>query len=149
MINTVFGFFVCFLKYILLIMLLQLSHFFLPFISPLPCTPTPTRIPQLLSSCPWFVRISSPASPFPILFLTSPCLFVPTIYASYSLYLFSHSSPSHCLLVTLHVISISVVLFLLQWFAQFAFVFVLGVVVNNCEFAVLFTVSIFDLLFLR
>ena len=28
-----------------------------------------------LSSCPWITRISSLASPFPILFLTSPCLF--------------------------------------------------------------------------
>ena len=94
-------------------MLLQLSHFFLPFIPPLPCTPTPTRIPRLLSSCPWFVRISSPASPFPILFLTSPCLFVPTIYASYSLYLFSHSPLCPSPLLTFHVmISISVILFL-------------------------------------
>ena len=28
-----------------------------------------------LSSCPWFVHISSLTSPFPTLFLTSPCLF--------------------------------------------------------------------------
>ena len=27
------------------------------------------------SSCPWFVHVSSLASPLPILFLTSPCLF--------------------------------------------------------------------------
>ena len=53
------------------------------------------------------------------------------------------------LLTTLHVISISVVLFLFQFFAQFSFVLVLGVVVNNCQFAVIFTVPIFDLLFLR
>ena len=40
-----------FLKYILLIMLLQLSHFFPPFYSPLPCTPLPTNIlpPQFMS----------------------------------------------------------------------------------------------------
>ena len=28
-----------------------------------------------LSSCPWVIHISSLASPFPILYLTSPCLF--------------------------------------------------------------------------
>ena len=32
-------------------------------------------------------------------------------------------------------------------FAEFSFVLGLGVVVNNCEFAVIFTVHIFDLLF--
>ena len=31
-----------------------------------------------LSSCPWVVHISSLATPFPILFLTSPVYFVPT-----------------------------------------------------------------------
>ena len=64
-----------FLKYILLIMLLQLSPFFLPFIPPLPCNHLPSSIPLPLSSCPWVIHISSLASPFPILFLTSPCLF--------------------------------------------------------------------------
>ena len=63
-----------FFKYILLIMLLQLSHFFLPFI-PLHLVPClPPSFPHL-SSCPWVIHISSLASPFPILFLTSPCLF--------------------------------------------------------------------------
>ena len=63
-----------FLKYILLIMLLQLSHFFLPSI---PLHPVPPLLPAFchLSSCPWVVHISSLASPFPTLFLTSPCLF--------------------------------------------------------------------------
>ena len=63
-----------FLKYILLIILLQLSHFFLPFI---PLRPAPPLVPAFpcLCSCPWDVHISSLASPFPILFLTSPCLF--------------------------------------------------------------------------
>ena len=31
--------------------------------------------PLRLSSCPWVIHISSLASTFPILFLTSPCLF--------------------------------------------------------------------------
>ena len=45
-----------------------------PPYSPLPGTLPPTRILPF-SSCPWVVHISSLASPFPILFLTSPCLF--------------------------------------------------------------------------
>ena len=52
------------------------------FLFPLPFTPSspstlhppPFSVPPL-SSCPWVVHISSLASPFPILFLTSPCLF--------------------------------------------------------------------------
>ena len=51
-----------------------------PFLSPLysppPCVLPPTCIPPLpLSSCPWIIHTSSLASPFPILFLTSLCLF--------------------------------------------------------------------------
>ena len=42
---------------------------FLPLYSPPPAFPHP------ISSCPWVVHISSLASPLPILFLTSPCLF--------------------------------------------------------------------------
>ena len=75
-----------FLKYISLILLLQLSHFFHLFI-PLHPAPTPPPAFPHLSSCPWVLHISSLASPFPTLFLTSP-YFVPTIYASYSLYLY-------------------------------------------------------------
>ena len=56
----------------LLIMLLQLFHL-LPLFPP-PCTHPLTHIPPL-SSCPWVVHISSLASPFPTLFLTSPYLF--------------------------------------------------------------------------
>ena len=53
--------------------------------------------------------IFSLAPPFPILFSTSPCLF-----CTYQLcFLFPvPSPPSHSLLITLHVISISVILFL-------------------------------------
>ena len=36
--------------------------------------PFPVAIPSL-SSCPWVMQINSLAIPFPILFLTSPCLF--------------------------------------------------------------------------
>ena len=65
-------------------------NFFLPFIPPLPCTtPTLQHYPSPpLSSFPWVVHISSLASLFLILFLTSPPVyFMPTNYASYSLYL--------------------------------------------------------------
>ena len=74
----------------LLIMLLQLSHS-----PPTPLHPAhplpPTFLPY--SSCPWVMYISSLASTFPTLFLPSP-YFLPTIYATYSLYL-SPLSPSH------------------------------------------------------
>ena len=43
-------------------------------LSPLPCTPHPPSFPHL-SSCPWVIHISPLATPFPILFLTSPFLF--------------------------------------------------------------------------
>ena len=69
-----------FFKYILLIMLLQLSHFppFIPFHAA--HTLSPAVLP--FSSCPWVIYISSLAFPFPIIFLTSPVYFVPVIYAS-------------------------------------------------------------------
>ena len=46
----------------------------LPLFFHLPSTALPSRNPAL-SSCPWVVHINSLASPFPILFLTFPCLF--------------------------------------------------------------------------
>ena len=60
-------------EYILLIMLLQVSHFSFPII-PLCPVPSPPAFPHF-SSCPWVIHTSSLASTFPILFLTSPCLF--------------------------------------------------------------------------
>ena len=76
-----------------------------------PTHPLPPTFPPY-SSCPWVILISSLASTFPPLFLPSPCLF-----STYHLcYLFSvsfpPSPPPTPLLITLHVISISVVLFL-------------------------------------
>ena len=84
---------------------------FYPLHSPLPCTPLPPTFSPF-SSCPWVIHISSLACPFPILFLLSSCLF-----STYHLcYLFSvpfpPSPPPTPLLTTLHVISISIVLFL-------------------------------------
>ena len=47
---------------------------FTPLYSSLPYTPLPPSFPHL-SSCPWVIYISSLASPFLVLFLTSPCIF--------------------------------------------------------------------------
>ena len=85
--------------------------FFSSLYSPLPSSPLPPAFPHL-SSCPWVIHISSLAFTFPTLFLPSPCLF-----STYHLcYLFSvpfpPSPPPTPLLITLHVISISVILFL-------------------------------------
>ena len=62
------------LKYILLIMLLQLSHFVSPFISlcPTPHSLQHSPAPYFMS---WVIHISSLASPIPTLLLTSSCLF--------------------------------------------------------------------------
>ena len=100
-----------FFKYISLIMLLQLPHFCLPLIPLCPAFPYLQHPPQL-SSCQWVIHVSSLASPFPKLFLTSSCLFCtyylcclfPVPFPPFS----SHPSP----LITFHVISISVILFL-------------------------------------
>ena len=62
-----------FFKYILSIMLLKLSHLF-PLCAPPTNLPRPSSSPPF-SSHPWVVCVSSLASPFPILFLTSPSLF--------------------------------------------------------------------------
>ena len=61
-------------SYILFILLLHLSHFFPPLYSPLPYIPPPPTIIPHLSSCLCVIHISSLASLFLILFLTSPCL---------------------------------------------------------------------------
>ena len=61
---------------------------FPPLYSPMPCISLPPAFPPF-SSCPWVIHISSLASIFPILFLTSPCLF-----STYHLcYLFSVPFP--------------------------------------------------------
>ena len=57
----------------LLIILLQLSQFF-PLWHPSSWYYLPSSNPPL-SSCPRVRHVSSLASPFPVLFLTSPCLF--------------------------------------------------------------------------
>ena len=93
----------------LLIMLLQLSHFH-PFTQLHPAHPVPPTFPTY-SSCPWVILMSSLASTFPTLFLPSPCLFS-TYHLCYLFSLPSPPPPPTPLLTTLHVISISMVLFL-------------------------------------
>ena len=61
-------------KYILLIMLLQLPHIFSPLFPSALHPPSHQHSPAP-RTCPWVIHISSLASPFPILFSTSPCLF--------------------------------------------------------------------------
>ena len=83
---------------------------FLPLYSPPPCTPPPTCIPHF-SSCPWVIYISSLASTFPILFLTSP---LSIFYLPFMLLIFCTFPPlsTHSLSDNSHVISISLILFL-------------------------------------
>ena len=92
-----------------------LHYYNCPNFTPLPplhwVPPSLQQFPPL-SSCSWVIHTNSLSSPFPILFLTSPCLF-----STYHLcYLFSVPfpplSPPTAPLITLHVISISVNLFL-------------------------------------
>ena len=83
---------------------------FPPFIPLHPVHPLPPAFLPF-SSCPWVIYISSLASTFLILFLPSPYL-LPTIYATYSLYLFLLSPHPLPRMITFHVISISVILFL-------------------------------------
>ena len=65
------------------------------FSVPFPPLPLPPALLSLFSSCPWVEYISSLASPFPILFLTSPCLFS-TYHLCYLFsVLFPPLSPSH------------------------------------------------------
>ena len=57
-------------------MLLQLSQLFFPFAPVHLVHPLPPAIPPTsLRSCPWVIGLSFLASPFPIVFLTSLCLF--------------------------------------------------------------------------
>ena len=123
-------------------MLLQLSHF-TPFNTLHPTHPSYPHSPPF-SSCPWVIHISSLASTFPILFLPSPCL-----SSTYHLcYLFSvpfslspPPTPVDNPPCDLHfrdsVLVIGVCL-----------VFVLGVVVNNCEFVVILLFISFIFFFL-
>ena len=120
-------------------MLSQLSQFFLLFIPLCPATPLPPAFPTNLSSCPWVVYISSLASPFPILFLTSPCLFCthqlcflfPVPFLPFSRHPLPADNPS-CDLQFCDSVPVLVVCL-----AYCVFAFVLGLVVDSCEFVVI------------
>ena len=120
-------------------MLFQLSLFLPPPYSPTPCSPLPPAF-HPLGSCPWVGHISSLASIFLILFLTSPAYFVAIIYASYSLYLPHPPSlfPTDNSPCDLHFCeSVSVLVFCLIHFC-FCFCFVFwGSFVDSCEFVVI------------
>ena len=112
-----------FLQCILLIMLLQVSHFFLPFIPFQPARSSlqhsPTQFMSMGHTYKFFgVSISYTILNLPLSILYLPImLLIPCTFSPHSPHL---PSP----LITFHVISISVILFLFQLFAQFVFVFV-------------------------
>ena len=96
----VFHFFSNLNNFIYLSIFYWLCYYSSPIVSPLhwppPGTPIGSSIPP-----PLFMSrghtYKSLASPFPILHLIPPCLFLPINYAPYSLYLFCHSPPSSVL----------------------------------------------------
>ena len=140
------------LSFMLLILCTFLPSLPLPFphLTPLHAAhPLPPKFPPY-GSCPWVILISSLTSTFPTLFLPSPCLFS----TCHLCYLFSVPfpplSPSHspidnppCGLHFYGSVPVLVVCLIC-----FCFCF-LGSIVDSCEFAVIFTVHIFYLLFLR
>ena len=68
-------FFVCIIIYVFIDYCMIIVPFFSPHYAPLPCTPPhPSSIPYL-SLCLWVIHVGSLATPFLIVFLTSPCLF--------------------------------------------------------------------------
>ena len=123
-------------------MLLQLSQFF-------PLLPAPPGIlhsfqdhPPAFSSCPWVMHTSSLASPFPILFLTSPCLFWTYQFVLLNPFTFSPILSFPLPKVTTQMISISMILSLFCLFVQFVFS---DPIVDSCEFIaiLMFIVLIF------
>ena len=101
-------------------MLLQFSHF--PLCSPPPCTPPPTCIPHLqFMSMGHTYKFFGFSISHTLLTLPLSIFYLP--FMLLILCTFSSSlSPTH-LLLTFHVISISVILYLFQLFALFSFLF--------------------------
>ena len=132
-----------FFMYILLIMLLQLSHFFSPLH---PAPPLSLVSPTPLSSHLWVIHISSLASPFPILFLTSPCLFCTYHLCFLFTVPFLPFSPHHADNPPCHLHFCVFIPVLVVGLVCFCSCF-LGSVVDSCEFFVIL-LFIFDHLFL-
>ena len=63
---------------------------------PPPSTPNSLQWSHLLCSCPWVMHISYLATPFPILFLTCPCLFYNYQFVFFNPFTFS-PIPQDCL----------------------------------------------------
>ena len=102
--------------------------FFLPLYPPPPCIPH-------LSSCPWVVHIRSLASPFPILFLTSPCTYqlcflFPVPFLPFSPLLLPADNPP-CDLHFCNSVPVLVVCLVCFCFCFF------GSAVDSCEFVVM------------
>ena len=125
-----------------------LSYYICPTFSPFApfhqVLPFPPATPSLCS-CPWVMHVSSLASPFPILFLTSLCLFciyhlyflLPAPFPSFFPFPFPDDNPPN----DLHAYdSVSVLVVCLVCFC-----FVLDSVVDSCEFVafLMFIVLIF------
>ena len=107
--------------------------FFPPHPAPLiPLHPAHTLLPTFphLSSCPWVIYISSLTSAFPILFLTSPCLFCtyhscflfPVPFPPFSMLLLPADNPPGDLYFceSVSVLVVCLVLVFLLWFFRFS-----------------------------
>ena len=83
------------------------------------CTPTPIHIPplQFISMGRTYKFFGFYIS-YTILNLPLSIFYLPSIYATFYLYLFPLSPPAISPLITLHVISISVFLFMFQFFVS-------------------------------
>ena len=129
-------------------MVLQLSHF-ATFIPLCPAPPQSSSIPLHFSSCPWIIHISSLASTFPVLFLTSPCLFC--AYQLCFLFPVPFSSilplplPTNNPPCDLHFCDSVLVLVVCFLF----YLCLLSSVVDGSVFVVFLLFIVFDLLFLR
>ena len=132
-----------FLKYISLIILLQLSILFLLD----PSTWYPDFLRQsLLSSFLCVAHVSSLTSPFPILFLTPPCLFCTYQFVLLNPWTFSPIVPSPLPADNppndLHIYDTGSVLLVF-------FVCVLNSVVDSCEFIVILMFLVLTFFFLN
>ena len=134
---------ILFFNYILLIILLLLSWFSPP--SPLPRPPPSTAYSLSPSphhcSCPWVMCISSLATPFPILYFTSPWLFCNYLFILLNPLAFSPIPHTPSYLTTIKRSGY-------PWFCLYSSCFLslfLDSIVNRCVFIVilLFIVLIF------
>ena len=119
-----------------------------PSLSPSPWYPPLSCNAPLLSSCPWVLPISSLASPFLILFLTSPCLFctyqlwflIPVLIPPFSPFFLPTDNPPN----DLHIYdSVPILVVCLVCFCF------LGSVVDSCEFVIIIMFIVLVLFFLN